>query len=187
MLSNELRLALSLSIGLHIAVFIGIPFTAPVVCDVTRASQSLEISLQTETPRPPAAPVTVVVEQPEPDAVLPPEEPLVVRSPMPVVAPAMQGAIVELEPGYVKNAPPRYPTQARERGEEGTVVLEVEVLASGRCGLINILTSSGVAVLDEAAREAVRGWRFRPARRWQQPVTVWVEIPITFRLLRFAS
>ena len=86
-------------------------------------------------------------------------------------------------PQYLRNAPPVYPRSAREQGSEGTVRLEGEVLASGHCGAVNVLTSSGHAVLDDAAVRAVRVWVFRPARRWDQPVAFWVEIPITFRLV----
>ncbi len=70
----------------------------------------------------------------------------------------------------------------REQGHEGTVLLELEVLTSGRPGTIHILHSSGHQLLDQAALRAVRGWVFRPARRFQKPVPFWVEIPITFRL-----
>jgi outer membrane biosynthesis protein TonB len=40
----------------------------------------------------------------------------------------------------------------------------------------------GVTGLTEAAQEALLRWIFRPARANGQPVMVWVEIPVSFRL-----
>jgi protein TonB len=99
------------------------------------------------------------------------------------MTPEKKGAATDALPNYLRNPPPVYPRLARERGQEGTVLLEVEVLASGRCGTVRVLASSGHDLLDEAARRAIGGWVFRPARRWQQPIAFWVEIPITFRLI----
>jgi protein TonB len=42
--------------------------------------------------------------------------------------------------------------------------------------------SAGHQDLDEAAVEAVRRWRFEPARRGNRPMAVWVLIPVTFKL-----
>lgn len=62
------------------------------------------------------------------------------------------------------NRPPAYPGEARRRGWEGTVVLDVEVLPAGDTGRIVVARSSGHSILDDAAMDAVRHWRFRPAR-----------------------
>jgi protein TonB len=179
-MSPNLRTALGLSAGLHAAVLAGWPAASPPQFDVERAPTSVELYLLKTDPSPTAeaTPQAPIAPQPEPAV---PEE--VEPQPQTVVTPEIQGAQVERLPKYLRNAPPVYPRIARERGEEGTVLLEVEVLASGHGGAVNVLTSSGHAVLDEAAVRAVRGWVFRPARRWDQPVAFWVEIPITFRLV----
>ena len=93
------------------------------------------------------------------------------------------GASVAVLPGYLRNRSPIYPTEARAKGYQGTVVLKAEVLSSGRCGAISLTSSSGHLILDEAALAAVRTWRFQPATWWQRPVASIVEIPITFRLV----
>jgi len=36
--------------------------------------------------------------------------------------------------------------------------------------------------LDEAATEAIRGVRFRPAKQRERAVGVWISIPVNFRL-----
>ena len=48
--------------------------------------------------------------------------------------------------------------------------------------LIEINTSSGHDMLDQAATEALKKWRFVPARASGKPVETWVKIPIEFQL-----
>jgi protein TonB len=47
---------------------------------------------------------------------------------------------------------------------------------------VTLRLTSGSALLDRAARDAVRGWRFRPAKRAGQTVVGWVDVPVSFRL-----
>ena len=80
------------------------------------------------------------------------------------------------------NRPADYPRLARQRGWQGQVVLKVRVSASGKASDILVETSSGHELLDEAAIEAVRSWRFSPARRGDNPLETWVRVPVDFRL-----
>lgn len=183
-MSPYLRLSLGASVALHAGLLVSLPAAEPVTFDIERAPTSVELVLV----RP-----SVRVLQPEP-AVEPdptPPEPVPAQeadpAPQTVMAPEQKGAEVNVQPDYLRNPPPVYPRAARERSEEGTVLVEVEVLASGRCGGIRVLASSGHAALDEAAVRAVRQWVFRPARRFNQPVPFVVEIPITFRLIDAAA
>ncbi len=89
---------------------------------------------------------------------------------------------VDREPAYSYNPKPAYPRSARRRGQEGTVLLRVEVLANGRVGEVVVDTSSGYESLDEAAVKAVRRWRFSPARRGSARVNCWVRVPVKFDL-----
>jgi protein TonB len=77
---------------------------------------------------------------------------------------------------------PRYPDSARRQGIEGVTLLRFEVLATGRVGTMLVDRSAGHADLDRAAMDAVRTWRFEPARRGEEPVTVWVTLPVRFEL-----
>lgn len=77
---------------------------------------------------------------------------------------------------------PRYPTSARRLGIQGTTVLRVFVAGDGRVTEIAVERTAGHADLDEAAAEAVRRWRFEPARRGDEPVSMWVLLPVEFRL-----
>jgi TonB family protein len=77
---------------------------------------------------------------------------------------------------------PHYPESARRARAEGTTLLKFQVLATGRVGEILIEKSAGRRDLDEAAAEAVKRWRFEPARMGKEPVAVWVTLPIEFKL-----
>lgn len=101
-------------------------------------------------------------------------------------APAAQDREPDREPdyqaAYLRNPVPSYPMVARRMGWQGRVVLNVEVLADGLCGQINIHKSSGYAMLDNAALQTVKTWRFLPARQAGQNVDKWFMIPIQFSL-----
>ena len=75
---------------------------------------------------------------------------------------------------------PEYPTWARDAGIEGRVVLHVLVGRDGRVARMTVIRN--VEGLTDAAREAIARWLFHPALSGKNPVAVWVEIPIEFRL-----
>jgi len=83
---------------------------------------------------------------------------------------------------YLNNPKPVYPGVARRRHWEGLVVLRVYVTADGRCGEVSVQRSSGHDVLDEAALNAVKKWRFVPAKRGDVAQASWVTVPIQFQL-----
>jgi TonB family protein len=90
-------------------------------------------------------------------------------------------------PRYAENAPPVYPSKARKNGMEGTVILSVEVLPNGAVGDLRVKKASGHSLLDHAAVEAVKAWRFHPATRLGRPVASRVEIPVRFFLQKRPS
>jgi TonB family protein len=77
---------------------------------------------------------------------------------------------------------PRYPESARRQGITGTTQLLFEVLANGTVGEVQVERSAGHPDLDQAAAEAIKKWRFEPARRGNQPVAVWLRMPVRFVL-----
>jgi protein TonB len=83
---------------------------------------------------------------------------------------------------YLKNPTPAYPLLAIRQGAQGQVLLLVEVLTDGRAGRIDLEKSSGHAALDAAAINAVRAWRFTPARKDGLLAAQTVSIPIQFNL-----
>ena len=91
------------------------------------------------------------------------------------------------EPSYkafyhLKNASPSYPFAARRMGLQGKVILNVEVLADGSCGQVNVAQSSGHTMLDNNALETVRAWHFIPARQAGEAINKWFKVPIIFSL-----
>jgi len=77
---------------------------------------------------------------------------------------------------------PKYPEIAQEAGIEGTVVVQVFVDARGRVKETVILKGIPNTGLDEAATEAIRLVRFKPAKQRERAVGVWISIPVNFRL-----
>jgi len=80
------------------------------------------------------------------------------------------------------NPKPEYPIAARVRGEQGTVRVRVLVGEDGTALQVQLKESSGSKVLDRAAMEAIRNWKFIPARRGDKPVADWLVVPVRFRL-----
>ena len=62
------------------------------------------------------------------------------------------------------------------------MLLGVEVSALGLPLNVNVQQSSGHPMLDEAALQAVRQWKFQPARHGSMDVRSQVQIPVVFRL-----
>jgi protein TonB len=87
-----------------------------------------------------------------------------------------------LNADYLDNPAPRYPEDARERGEQGKVLVRALINADGTVAQLAMKRSSGFANLDQSALETVKKWRFVPARRGAAAVSAWVVVPISFSL-----
>ena len=88
----------------------------------------------------------------------------------------------EAKPNYLKNPPPRYPAESRRLHQEGRVMLRVAVTAEGRPERVTLERSSGYRLLDDSAIEAVRCWKFHPARMGSMSVASTVSVPVRFEL-----
>ncbi len=94
----------------------------------------------------------------------------------------IQGALSEAKPDMVFNPAPTYPQQARRNGWQGKVLLKVFVSAAGKVDQIKLEQGSGYAILDQAALNTVKRWRFKPAQIGAMPLSSVVSIPIIFLL-----
>jgi len=94
--------------------------------------------------------------------------------------PYQPGAGIE-PPSLLREVKPLYTEDARRRSIEGDVVLEIVVRRDGSVGDMHVRRSLG-AGLDQRALDAVRQWRFGPARRQGSPVDVIVEVSVQFKL-----
>lgn len=100
--------------------------------------------------------------------------------------PTGQAAAAAQAPGFRRgsaaNPSPKYPRLARQRGQQGRVILRVSVKADGKVADIAVHHSSGFRLLDRAALKTVQGWSFTPARQHGKPVAGRVDVPVAFRL-----
>ena len=77
---------------------------------------------------------------------------------------------------------PVYPEIAQEAGIEGVIVVQAFIDEKGRVKETLILKGVPNTGLDEAAMEAIKATRFRPAKQRERAVGVWISIPVNFRL-----
>ena len=88
--------------------------------------------------------------------------------------------IFDVAPEVVSAAQPMYPEMAKEAQIEGTVRLRVLVGRDGRVKKERV--ERGVTYLDDAAKQAVRKWVFKPALRKGSPVSAWTDVDVEFEL-----
>lgn len=150
-----------------------VPQAAPLSPPVRKAEPKPSKPVPSQTPT--ATPVAPAAQEPA------------VASAAPIAPaasqPAHHGPIDDFQRvAYLDRSMPLYPVSARKRGIEGRVLLQVEIDAAGLPTSIRLAESSGSDALDRAALDAVRHWRFKPARRANHPVAATVTIPIHFKL-----
>lgn len=88
----------------------------------------------------------------------------------------------ELSVSCPKLSPPVYPAISRRMGEEGKLVLRVELDEKGRIDTAKVISSSGYERLDNAALDAVKNWQCNPSLRDGQPVRAIALQPFNFVL-----
>ena len=89
---------------------------------------------------------------------------------------------VDTPPRPLRQVPMQYPPQAKARGVEGYVVVSLLIGESGDVQRVRVLESEPGGVFEEVAVEAIRGWRFEPARYQGESVRVWARQRIQFDL-----
>lgn len=83
-------------------------------------------------------------------------------------------------PRKIVNVPPRYPPHAQAARVEGTVVLDAVIDPTGR--VTDVRVTHSVNLLDQAALEAVRQWRFTPTLLNGEPVSILLTVTVRFTL-----
>ena len=84
---------------------------------------------------------------------------------------------------YLKVTSLVYPQLARQKGWQGTVILKTLVEKDGTCADAAVEKSSGFAVLDQAALNAVKEWEFSPARFGNETYMTLTRVPVRFVLI----
>ncbi len=99
------------------------------------------------------------------------------------VTPEPVKEVFSSKPSYLQPpTQPNYPKLAKRRNQQGVVLVEVRLDERGQQRALQIVRSSGVESLDEAALEAVADWHFRPETLDGRAVPSRVQIPIEFAL-----
>jgi protein TonB len=83
-------------------------------------------------------------------------------------------------PQKIRDVPPRYPPIAQASRVEGVVILEATIDEDGSVRDVRVLR--GKPLLDDAAAEAVRQWRFTPTRLNGEAVPVVMTVTVSFQL-----
>ena len=92
-------------------------------------------------------------------------------------------AAVDYKPRPVAGNPkPHYPLLARNQGIEGRVVVNVLISVQGTVKTIGVGQSSGSRLLDRAAVQAVKKWRFHPVLHNGKAIPSSESVPIVFKL-----
>lgn len=204
--ARDLLIGLAVSLILHGLLLYGIQQVLPESAHVhfERGRDAVALTLQSAAPAPdttaadtpsPTEPEDAQSEDPTPAPVPDDPEPVDTEEAEEEAAeedadvePAPEDYAAELDKGIDTPARvsgdhyPEYPAISRRRGEEGQVILDVEVLPSGRAGSVRVASSSGHKRLDEAALRAVKEANFQPAERRGEPVRSTNQWSFIFRL-----
>lgn len=139
----------------------------------TAASPTTETRAEVTPPKPPAPQAVKADQKPDaPQPAPPPVPPKAQEAPVFDLAGTESESNADVLGGHVvpaspddrfRNRPPIYPHEAALHGEHGAVLLLIHVSEGGFATGVDVVESSGVASLDQAATDAVRKWHFRPA------------------------
>lgn len=182
-MNTDLWKAATFALAVHTGLLCPGWSTRPALVDVERGFASLEVELFSTAQLPtPEAPQQIVAPSPQDEAWL--RQPATSHA-QPQPSPELvegYGAITEARPQAVRNRPPAYPWLAWLQGWEGLVLLQVRVEPDGHPAQVRIVHSSGHAMLDDVAQQAVSRWEFLPATRGGHAVGSMVKVPVRFRL-----
>jgi len=150
------------------------PKPAPIKTPVAPPSERA-VSAPPPEPQTEVSPPATAAAPPAPPAPAAMPAAVQAEAPAPVVLPRSDAA-------HLNNPAPMYPPVSRRMGEQGRVLFDVYILPDGTVGEIKLKRSSGHPRLDEAGLNAVRQWRYLPARRGNEAIPYWYVQPLDFAL-----
>ena len=124
------------------------------------------------------------------EPVLPPPTETILEPPPPAIVPTdlrdSSGVYAAVPPGgtqpeEIDRVVPRYPSEARRAGVQGAVVIRGLVRRDGTIDDVEIIKDLPHG-LGDAARDAVRRWRFQPATLNGEAIDVYYTVTVNFRL-----
>lgn len=148
--------------------------------DVQTASTGPEVT-QTDTAAPPTT--TMAQQTPLEEPPIPEPEPAREPEPAPERATGVYSAVPPggTQPEEIDRVVPRYPPLARRAGVQGPVVVRGIVRRDGTIDNVEVIRDLPYG-LGDAARAAVRRWRFRPATYRGEAIDVYYTVTVNFRL-----
>ena len=181
--------------GLHILIVYGLVVSMGIVELPKFATPVETVFIPEQTEKQPEPEINVKpqfdnvapAEEPPPEVqfdepIAPPTETPIPASDNAIAATTAPSGAVAQELKTSQRVEPMYPPTSRRQGEEGTVRLKVLVDERGRPKDVQIAQSSGFPRLDDAARDAVRRWKFVAATDGTNPITAWTQVAVTFKL-----
>ncbi|MEA1893163.1 MAG: TonB family protein [Campylobacterota bacterium] len=88
---------------------------------------------------------------------------------------------VDVKPRIISRPPLEYPADALSSGLKGYVVINILIAKDGSVELAKVLEAQPTGIFDHAALNAVRSWRFSPAKYKAKPVKMWAKQKIRFQ------
>lgn len=107
-------------------------------------------------------------------------DPVIHHEPTPPVLPVRPGGGVSTPVNLVR-IEPTYPELAKKIGVQGLVVIECVIARNGSVRDPKIVRGAH-PLLDKAALDAVRQWKFAPGRMGERPVDVLFNLTVRFEL-----
>lgn len=89
---------------------------------------------------------------------------------------------VDVPPRPLSQPAPQLPARLREKGVSGSVTLSLLIGTDGKVEKARVLDASPAGLFEEPALEAVKSWRFAPARYAGEPVRIWARQTINFSM-----
>ena len=106
------------------------------------------------------------------------------RTSVAIIAVSLLSAVVVGQvaaPHRIKDVRPVYPRESLQAGDEGVILVELNVTPSGTVGQVRVLRSE-CKRLEQAALTAVRQWQFEPVLLNGTPVPFTISAYVPFRL-----
>lgn len=153
-----------------------VPHAEPSKASATPATAMMAVPNAVPTPNSVAEPTTT---QPALNPIGTPANPAKSAAEV-AVAPKVELPSSDAE--YLHNPKPAYPPMSKRRGDQGTVTISVLIGTDGTAQDAKIRTSSGFDLLDQAALNTVKSWRYVPGKRAGVPEAMWFNVPIVFVL-----
>lgn len=183
-LFTPLQCALLCSIVLHAALFMRTPVEAPAITPIG-APPKIALKLTPPLQKSPTPTEEIVTTLAASSTVVHKIEEMIEEEIIPAAKPeekVEEIMVIKKAEFRSQPKPPVYPAKARQKKQEGLVLVRAQVDPAGQTRTALVSRSSGFPLLDKAALDAVLKWEFIPAKQNEEAILAWIEVPIDFKL-----